>query len=395
MKNSSTLRRRCRGYLLICSLVVSAPTLPAQAADGGRAGSSEPPSQSEPQLEQMEARALAFWSDGRFAEAVETWSELIRAAPERRSYRIGLVRTLVSAGQVQQARAALDDAKRVAGSGRSDEYNLLVAEAEVLRAESRNAAAADAFAAAADIAGRDSSRRSGGFSSSARQHPWRLSTGAVFDRFDNRRGNEHQVSTQLGYRYSRDLLLFALYERHDRFDAVDAVYLAGAAMRLGEDFALHLNLGASPGADFRPRREGSMRLEWLASEQLRPLIGYQVLDYDQGNITTVTPGLRLRLASGINVELQYALTDELQGSTTRIGGVRIDWLAGERWLPSVNYYRGEEALPPQQRARFQRIGAGLIWLATPRWYLRTDVAYEDREQLYTAESIALSLGVNF
>lgn len=363
-----------------------------RAAD---AGDPQAASTAGARLEQMETQALSDWAEGRYAQAIEQWQQLIQAAPARQRYRIGLVRTRVSAGDIGGARAALQDAKAVAGEGRSDEYNLLVAEGEVLRAESRDVDSANAFDAAAVLAGRQETRRAAQLARDTGQPSWRLSSGAVFDQFDNQRGDEHQLFAQLGYRYSRDLLLFAVYERHHRFDALDQVYLGGAALRLGKHLVLNATLGGSPDASFRPRTEASVRLEWLASASLRPLLGYQVLDYREGNITTVTPGLRVLFGSAVNVELQYALTDELEGATTRIGGARIDWLVTSRWLPSINYYRGTEALPPQQRARFQRIGVGLIWLVTPQWSLRGDLAYEDREELYTARSLGLSLGYTF
>lgn len=361
------------------------------------AANNRPPhaaSASDARLEHIETQALSDWSEGRYALAIEHWQELIAAAPTRQRYRIGLVRTLVSAGDIDGARATLQDAKAIPGEGRSDEYNLLMAEGEVLRAESRDRASDRAFDAAAALAGREMTRRASRPSRPAHQKRWRLNSGALYEHFDNQRGDEHQLFAQLSYRYSRDVLLFAAYERHHRFDALDQVYLGGAAFRLGERLVLNANLGGSPEASFRPRTEASIRLDWLASARFRPLVGYQVLDYREGNITTVTPGLRLLLGL-VDIELQYALTDELNGASTRIGGISFDWPVTPRWLASLNYYRGTEALPPQQRARFQRIGASMIWLPTARWSVRGDLAYEDREQLYTARSVGLSLGYSF
>ncbi|MGQ0699864.1 MAG: YaiO family outer membrane beta-barrel protein [Panacagrimonas sp.] len=346
-------------------------------------------------LARIEEQALAAWSARRYADAIAHWNRLIAAAPAQRSYRLGLVRTLVSAGDIVLAREALLAAKLIPVANRSEEYNTLVAEGEVLGAEQRDEAAAAAFEAAEDLVGRSGSRSRSPRTTRDERKPWRLNTGLLVDRFDNRRGTENQLLVELGYRYSRDFFAYALYERHDRFDAIDDVYVAGISVRPSEKLGVRLNLGGSPDAAFRPRVEGSIILDWQMTEWLRPQVGYQRLDYAEGDVTTVIPGVRLLLASVADLELQYALTTEIDGSRSRIGGARIGWNAHRRWLPSLNYHRGEEALPPQIRARFQRTGAGVVWLASREWQLRLDYAYEDREDAYVAHSLALGAGFNF
>ncbi|MGQ0619832.1 MAG: YaiO family outer membrane beta-barrel protein [Panacagrimonas sp.] len=347
-------------------------------------------------LAALEDRALADWSERRYAQAIALWRQLIAAQPQRRSYRIGLVRTLVSAGDLAQARKELQAAlSSTPATDRSDEYNTLVAEGEILEAEQRDDAAAEVFGAAADVAGRDARSRTRGRSPRDQDLPWRLNTGMVVDHFDNERDLESQLLFDLGFRHSRDLFSYALYERHNRFDSVDHVYLLGFSTRATERLAIRADLGGSPGADFRPRLEGSVRLEWLATPRLRPLFGYRLLNYADGDVSTLTPGLRLLGTPIGDVELQYALTSEIDGEHSHIGGVRFDWVLGPQWQPSLSYFFGEEALPPQVRAEFQRVAAGLTWVASREWQLRLDYAYEDREDAYIGQSVALGAGINF
>lgn len=346
-------------------------------------------------LAQLEEQALDDWGSRRYPRAVAGWDRLIAAEPARRRYRLGLVRTLVSSGEIQRARAELVDAAAVAASEASDEHNTLVAEGELLRAEQQDRLAADAFGEAAALAGRDPRARGGAATASAAgPRPWRFNSGLILDHFSNSRGDESQVVFDLGYRFHAGLATYLLYEQHRRFNATDPVYIAGAALRAGDHFALRLNLGGSPDPAFRPQLEGTVRVEWLATEFLHPLLGYQVLDYADGLVRTWTPGLRI-LAEGANVELLYALTEETDGSDTGTAGLRLDWILARNWAPSFTYQRGEEALPPQARAEFQRVGAGVTWRASQVWQLRLDYGYEHREAAYIAHTLAFGLGLNF
>lgn len=379
--------RKWRGLALLALFAVTAGFAEPDAA----------PSPTAPDdLATLEDRALEDWSARRYTEAIALWRQLIAAQPGRRSYRIGLVRTLVSAGDLTQARQELQAALSIPAAGRSDEYNALVAEGEILAAEQRDDDAAEFFAAAADVAGRDARVRTrSSMSRRDQDRPWRFNTGVVVDHFDNQRDLESQLLYELGYRFSRDLFAYALYERHNRFDAVDHVYLLGVSVRPLDRLAVRFDVGGSPGADFRPRTEGSIRLEWAAAPWFHPLIGYRLLDYADGHVTTITPGLRLLAPPVGDVEFQYALTDEIDGGSSRIGGMRIGWYLGSHWQTSLSYFRGEEALPPQPRADFQRVAAGLTWVASREWQLRLDYAYEDREDTYIGQSVALGAGLSF
>lgn len=343
----------------------------------------------------IEDRALADWSDGRYAAAIDGWRSLIAHAPDRRHYRIGLVRTLVSAGSIAAARAELDRARAVPAADRSERYNTLVAEAEVLRAEQRDEAAREAFAAAEEVARGGSSRTGGRAVDYAPTLPWRFRTGILIDHFDNQRQQESQLVYELGYRVSAQLVAHALYERHARFDRDDDVYLVGAAMRPLDALALRIDVGVSPDADFRPRREAAVSLDWTAIDWLHPLLSYQRLDYSDGDVSTLSPGLRLLGTPLGDVELRYASTRDIDGAHSRYGAIRFDWLLADRWLPSLSLQQGDEALPPELRSDFHRIAAGLTWIAAREWHLRMDYAYEDRQDIHIRQSVALGVGLRF
>lgn len=379
---SVVLAAALTGHAPVCS--ASAPLPPATTVAGV----------SESTLLVLEDRALTEWGARRFAEAIALWEQLISAAPDRRRYRLGLARTLATAGNTTRARAELQAAKAIPPAARNDAYNTLVAEGELLRAERRDKAADLAFQAAADLSGR-SLRRAPPPARRDDTRPWRLNVGGSADHFDNDRDWENQLQLELGYRFSSDLQTYGVYEQHHRFDEVDDSLLVGIAAVLFDAFGVRMDIGGAPEADFRPRTEGSVRLDWLTFEFVQPQIAYQILDYPSGQVTTLTPGLRLFPTAATLVELQYSLTNEVDGSDTRIGGVRLGWKIGQRWRPALSYYRGAEALPPQMRADFQRAGAGVTWLMSREWQLRGDYAYEDRESAYVAHSLAVGIGLNF
>lgn len=343
----------------------------------------------------IEDRALADWSDGRYAAAVDAWRQLIAQDPGRRHYRLGLVRTLVSAGSIDEARSELDRARQVPAANRSDRYNTLVAEAEVLRAERRDEAARTAFAAAEEVARGGASRTGTRAIDDAPTLPWRFRTGILIDHFDNQRQQESQRVYELGYRYSPNLITYALYERHSRFDRRDDVYLVGAALRPLDALALRVDVGVSPDAEFRPRHEAAIGLDWIAIDWLHPLLSYQRLDYDDGEVSTLSPGLRFPGTALGDIELRYASTRDIDGAHSRYGAIRFDWLIGDRWLPSLSLQQGDEALPPEVRSDFQRVAAGVTWVADREWHLRLDYAYEDRQDIHIRQSVALGVGLRF
>ncbi len=96
------------------------------------------------------------------------------------------------------------------------------------------------------------------------------------------------------------------------------------------------------------------------------------------NVKTITPGVRLAWPGAGNLELRLGISDNIDGSTTKVNQIRVNFDAGDRWAPYIAYFKGEEALPPQAAASFKVVVLGAVYRLNDAWSLRADWANEQR-----------------
>jgi YaiO family outer membrane protein len=331
-------------------------------------------------LEQL--ATLEGWLQ-RYDDSAAHWRQAIALAPQRPDYRVGLARVLYWKGDHAGALDALD-----AVAAEPAHYDALVLRGDVLMAQGRPDAARAAYLRAQSLPQADA----GLAAKLARARPplrWRLDAGAAFDDYSELRGSEHSLFAQLGYQFSPAFSAYVHYDRFDWFDTDDQTLLAGAYWLPHPQWLLALEAGRTPDADFRPKTQANLQVEWLLQGPVQPLLGYRWYDYDNGRVATVTPGLRW-LPAPFSLELRYAASKNTDGSDTGVTTLRAAWEGSERWTPYVLYASGKEALPPQPEADFDVYAAGLLWNLTPAFGLRLDYAYEDRPDFYERNTVALA-----
>ncbi|AXQ29983.1 YaiO family outer membrane beta-barrel protein [Solimonas sp. K1W22B-7] len=326
----------------------------------------------------------------RYAESIAHWRMAIALAPQRADLRVSLARVLYWKGEHDAALAALD-AALAAEPGNAD---AAVLRGDVLMAQGRPEAAREAYLKARQLPGADAAALETRLQRTQPPPRWRLDAGAAFDDYSELRGSEHSSFLQLGYRFSPSLTAYVHYDQFDWFDTDDQTLSAGAYWLPHPQWLLQVEAGSTSDADFRPKTQYNLQVEWLLKGPVQPLLGYRWYEYDNGRVATITPGLRW-LPAPFSLELRHALSKNVDGSDTGVTSLRAAWEGSERWTPYLLYATGKEALPPQPKADFDVYAAGLLCNVTPAFGLRLDYAYEDRPDFYERNTVALAASWKF
>lgn len=338
-------------------------------------------------LKALEQLAIVQGWLQRYDDSIATWRQALTLTPDQVDFRIGLARVLYWKGERE---AALVELNRALARD-PDHIEALTLKGDVLMAQNAPASARRAYEQARVLAGTAANpeldRKIAG---AVPPRAWRLDVGGSYDHYDNARGDENSLYTQLGYRLSPKLTLYGRYDRYDNFGTTDQGLAAGGYWLIQQRLLLNAEVGGTlDEVDFRPDTLAALYADLLLDGPLQPLLGLRHLRYDNGDVTTITPGLRL-LRSTAQLELRYSHTDNIDGGSTGVFSARASYDAG-RYAPYLAYTVGEEALPPQALADIRIYGAGCVFNLSPTWGLRADYSYEDREDIYRHHALGLGL----
>lgn len=323
----------------------------------------------------------------RFDDSIATWRQTLALQPQRVDAHIGLGRVLYWKGERASALTALDQALAIEPAN----VEALTLKGDVLLAQNDAAGARRAYTAAQAVSG------AGGdpalAQKIARARPpqaWRLDAGGAFDDYSRTRGDEGSAYLQLGHRFSPQLSAYANFTHYDNFGTTDEALTVGAYVLVLDRLQLNPEVGTNlDDENFRPQSLAGLNAELLLDAPVQPLLGVRYLRYGNGNVTTVTPGLRL-LRDAAQLELRYGLTNNVDGSDTDVFSARASYSAG-RYAPYLAYARGDEALPPQALARIRIYGAGCVLDLSRAWGVRADYSFEDRVDIYRHHTFGLGL----
>lgn len=337
---------------------------------------------------------------GRYGESIATWQRLLVLEPDREDARIGIARVQYWSQQPAAAQQTLDDV--LARQPRSAEA--LSLKGDVLLARQQPQAAREAYQLALSNGG-DAAELQKKLNRIVTPTQWRLDAGYGSDNFSNNRGTEHNGFVQLGYQVNPRLSVYGRYELARQFGRNDATYFVGSYWQPAPDWLLFGEIGQTPDADFRPDAQALVGVEYLGHSRVQPLLTYRHSQYDgittlgiitgKGQVKTITPGVRLLWPGAGNLELRVGMSDNIDGSTTKVNQIRVNFDAGDRWSPYIAYFKGEEALPPQAAASFKVVVLGAVYRLNNAWRLRADWANEQRRNFYTRNSLAVGAGYRF
>lgn len=344
---------------------------------------------------------------GRYDASIATWQRLLTLEPRREDARVGIARIQYWSGKSALALQTLDDVlvrQPQSAEALSLKGDVLLA---LLQPDAARAAYQRAQQSGGDAADLEKkiARANAAAVAPAR---WRLDAGVGVDNFSNQRGTEYNGFTQLGYQVSATFGVYGRYESARQFGGNDASYFAGGYWLAVPELLLFGEVGYTPDADFRPDSQALLGAELLVGKYVQPLLSYRYSRYGgstvnllpgalsgRGNVKTITPGVRLVLPGAGNLELRLGISDNIDGSTTKVSQGRINFDAGERWAPYIAYFDGDEALPPQAPASFKVYVAGVVYQLNAAWSARADVSYEERPRFYNRKSLAVGLSYKF
>lgn len=338
----------------------------------------------------MELATVQGWQD-RHEDAAASWRRAVAVAPAAAEPRIGLARVLYWSQKREEALTELD--RVLANDPRN--YDALLLRGDVLIAAGDRRGARDSYVRAQGLPpGNDDRELAALISRSAEPALWRIDSGHAFEDYSNERGSESGSYLQLGYRVSDSTSAYVRWDRLEQFASVDNQILAGAYWLPTPRWLLWLEAGGTNSPDFRPGEQAQLVVEWLSTRYAQPLLGYRYFSYDNGEVHTLTPGLRLLTPGPGDVEWRYALSRNIDESETAVASLRYGLSLG-RFTPYIAYYDGEEALPPQPEAEFTTLAVGSGLRLSSRWSVRADYAYEDRKRFYRHHTLALGLTCQF
>lgn len=327
---------------------------------------------------------------GRYEQSIASWRKAQVLRPNQPDYHLGLARVLYWKGEHGASLAELDRALKLA----PDHLDAQSLRGDVLLAAGQHAEARVAYERSLSLPGADQPALRRKLEGAAPPLAWRLDAGGLFDDYDNARGSEDSQYLQLGHQATAALNLYGRYDRYHQFGARDQGLSLGAYWLPVRQLLLQAELGATLDApDFRSDTQLLLNADWLLPGPAQPLLGLRLLRYDQGEVSTLTPGLRL-LQGPAALELRYGLTSNLDDSDTGMFSARLGFEAG-RAAPYFVYSQGEEALPPQALAEITIFGAGCVWSLNRHWSLRADYSHEDRRNIYRHHALGVGFSYRF
>lgn len=339
---------------------------------------------------------------GRYPASIASWQRLLALEPHREDARVGIARIQYWSQQPQQALQTLQDVL----SRQPRLAEALALQGDVLLALNRSQEARAAYSQAL-AQGADSAELNAKLSRLQNPKVWRMDVGLGQDRYNNTRSTENGSFLQLGYQMAAQANIYARIEQAYQFGSNDSTYFVGAYWSPSPVWALNAEWGQTPSPDFRPATQAQIGLEFLGHAAVQPLLSYRQANYTgtsvgtgnlptgQGQVKTITPGLRLVWPGTGSLEVRLAISDNIDRSNTKVTQLRINLDTSEYLSPYLAYFKGEEALPPQPAASFEVLVLGAVYKLNDTWSLRADLASENRPQFYQRNSLALGVSYRF
>lgn len=326
----------------------------------------------------------------RYDASVASWRKAIALAPKKPDYHVGLARVLYWKKDRAEALRELEIALKLAPR----DADALILKGDVLMADGRPSEARAAYVQAQTLRGGDDEALERKIAGAVAPKSWRLDAGYIADSYDAVRNNENSSYLQLGYALSPATTIYARLDRYFSFEAVDGGVSIGGYFLTAPWLLLNAEIGTTPGTvDFRSDETATLNAEILLDGPVQPLLGVRFLRYEQGDVTTVTPGLRLLFAPA-TLELRYGYSNNTDDSKTGVVQARLSFDL-DRYAPYLAYASGEEALPPLAKADITVLGAGCVFNLSPSWGARLDYSREDRKDTYIHDAVGVGLTYKF
>ena len=336
-----------------------------------------------------------------FDVSVAAWRKVLKITPNQASAYVGLARVLYWQGKHAEALREVDAGIAL----ETPKADVLVLKGDILLATGERTKARVIYLQAQGLAQGDVEIAKKITRTDAPKN-WRLDAGYLADQFSAIRGNESSSYIQLGNQVSADTSLYLRADRYNSFNNIDNGLSAGGYFRLAPWYLLNAELGFNiDTANFRPKQMLVLNSEFLIAGSVQPLLGVRYMHYDDairagsaaivagGDVTTITPGVRISMPSS-SLELRYGYSQNLDQSKTGVFQAKLNF-EQDGFTPYLVFASGEEALPPQSKAKIKVFGAGVVWNMNSEWGARIDLTHENRTGFYKHNTIGLGFSRHF
>jgi YaiO family outer membrane protein len=357
---------------------------------------------SEPQNAQawQQLATVEAWLN-HFDVSVAAWRSVLKITPNQASAHVGLARVLYWQAKHPEALREVDAGIAL----ETPKADVLVLKGDILLASGDRSKARAIYLQAQGLAQGDADIAKK-ITRTDEPKTWRLDAGYLADRFSAIRGDESSSYLQLGNQVSADTTLYLRADNYNSFNSNDKGVSAGGYFRVTPLYLLNAELGFNVDtADFRPKQMLVLNSEFLIEGAVQPLLGVRYMQYDEtihpgdvtpvpgGAVTTITPGVRISMPSS-SLELRYGLSQNLDKSKTGVFQAKLTF-ERDSFTPYLVFASGEEALPPQSKAKIKVFGAGIVWNIDSEWGARIDLVHEDRTGFYKHNTIGLGFSRHF
>ena len=331
----------------------------------------------------------------RFDDSIASWRRVVALAPRKPDGHVGLARVLYWKGERAESLRELDAALNLAPR----DADALMLKGDVLMADRRPGEARAAYLQTQALSPNNAELQKK-LANAVAPLPWRLDAGIIGDRYSSGRGSENESYVQLGYSFSPETTAYVHFDRMKNFGEVDLGLSAGGYFLPAKWLLLNAEYGVTPDtANFRAKSIAVLNSEFLLEGAVQPLLGVRYMHYNAtvfsagGNVTTITPGLRLLAAPAV-IEARYGYSNNIDKSKTGVTQLRASFDL-ENCTPYVAFFTGREALPPLAKADIRVFVVGSVFNLSPNWGARVDLTHENRKNTYTHNALGVGLTYRF
>lgn len=371
-------------------------------------------------VDALEQLAIVESWMNQYDESIAAWNRVLKIEPGRSGALVAKARVLYWKGDRSQALDVLNQQLQ----RNPNDYDALVLRGDVLLAEEQVSAARQSYLQA-QRTGHSDADLDKKIANAVEPAKWRIDAGFAIDHFSNvagaslvERGTEKAEYVQAGYSITPHDGVYFHYDHMEEFGVIDNSYLIGGYGVFASALSLTAEFATSPNPYFRPSQLININAELVNFKTIQPLLSYRYMHYDtrpipgivlliggvpisdvgqgsKGNVSTVTPGVRLIMQDVGNVELRYGISHNVDNTNTGVAQVRFNANPIGDFTPYAAVAHGKEALPPLGAATFTVVSGGGVYQINSRWGARVDVAYEDRTNFYKHFTVALGGSAKF
>jgi tetratricopeptide (TPR) repeat protein len=228
---------------------------------------------------------------------------------------------------------------------------------------------------------------------------WRLDAGYISDSYSADRVDGHSSYMQVGYNPADKITVYLRGEEYFSFDRTDTGVVFGTYFMPHESILVNGEYYANNNqVNFRPSKQISLNTDFIFNNVWQPLLNirqaiYSINDGSNGDVTTITPGLRY-INGNATFEFRHARSTNTNDTTTITNSLKLN-MTYDSFTPYIFYTNGEEGIPPLAVAEISIIGAGAVFQLNNNMGLRIDLSREDRKNSYIYNALGAGISVYF